>query len=82
MTAQFGFYLGWAIVLVIVYTVKDITDVVAGEYGQPFGSLCLQVLGKKAGLAMFSLNMIAQWFVGEGCTVTATRYVSVCSVAH
>lgn len=61
MTAQFGFYLGWAIILVIVYTVKDITDVVAGEYGQPFGSLCLQVLGKKAGLAMFSLNMIGQW---------------------
>lgn len=75
MTAQFGFYLGWAIVIVIVYTVKDITDVVAGEYGQPFGSLCLQVLGKKAGLAMFSLNMIAQWFVGEGATVTATRVV-------
>lgn len=75
MTAQFGFYLGWAIILVIVYTVQDITDVVAGEYGQPFGSLCLQVLGRKAGLAMFSLNMIAQWFVGEGCTVTATRVV-------
>ena len=45
------------------------------SYGQPFGSLCLQVLGKKAGLAMFSLNMIAQWFVGEGCTVTASRVV-------
>jgi len=30
------------------------------------GSLCLQVLGPKAGLGMFSLNMIAQFFVGEG----------------
>lgn len=58
-----------------MYTVKDIGDVVAGDYGQPFGSLCLQVLGTNAGLAMFSLNIIAQFFVGEGCTVTATRVV-------
>ena len=75
MTAQSGLYLGLAIILVIVYTVQDITDVVAGQYGQPFGSLCLQVLGKNAGLAMFSLNIIAQFFVGEGCTITATRVV-------
>lgn len=66
MTAQFGFYLGWAIILVIAYTVKDITDVVAGDLGQPFGSLCLQVLGPNAGLAMFSLNMIGQWY-GSVC---------------
>jgi amino acid transporter len=75
MTAQFGLYMGWAIILVIVYTVKDIPDVVAGKYGQPFGSLCLQVLGQRAGLAMFSLNIIAQFFVGQGCTITATRVV-------
>lgn len=75
MTAQSGLWLGWAIIFVIVYTVKDIPDVVAGQYGQPFGSLCLQVLGQKAGLAMFSLNIIAQFFVGEGCTITATRVV-------
>jgi amino acid transporter len=75
MTAQFGMWLGFAVILVIVYTVKDITEVVAGPYGQPFGSLCLQVLGKRAGLAMFSLNIIGQWFVGVGCTITATRVV-------
>ena len=46
MTAQFGLYMGWAIILVIVYCVKDIGEVVGSEYGQPFGSLCLQVLGK------------------------------------
>ena len=74
-TAQCGLWMGWAIILVIVYTVKDITDVVAGQYGQPFGSLCLQVLGKDAGLAMFSLNIIAQFFVGQGCTITATRVI-------
>jgi amino acid transporter len=74
-TAQSGLWMGWAIIMVIVYTVKDITDVVAGQYGQPFGSLCLQVLGRNAGLAMFSLNIIAQFFVGQGCTITATRVI-------
>jgi len=75
MTAQFGLWMGWAIIFVICYTVVDITDVVAGKYGQPFGSLCLQVLGKEQGLAMFSLNIIAQFFVGVGCTITATRVI-------
>ncbi|KAI1617406.1 amino acid transporter-like protein [Exophiala viscosa] len=75
MTAQLGLYLGFAIILVIVYCVKDITDVTAGQYGQPFGSLCLQVLGKDAGLAMFALNIVAQFFVGVGCTITATRVI-------
>jgi amino acid transporter len=75
MTAQLGLYLGFAIILVIAYTVKDITEVVAGPYGQPMGSLCLQVLGQKAGLAVFALNMIAQFFVGQGCTVASSRVV-------
>ena len=75
MTAQSGLYVGWALILVIAYTVKDVTEVVAGPYGQPFGSLCLQVLGKRAGLAMFSLNMIGQFFCGAGVTVAASRVV-------
>lgn len=35
MTAQLGMYMGWAIIIAIAYTVKDITDVVSGQYGQP-----------------------------------------------
>ena len=85
MTAQMGMYLGWAIILVIAYTVEDIQDVVDGAYGQPMvrnfhlnhsavdanilsqqGSLCLQVLDPKAGLGMFSFNIFAQLFVGQG----------------
>jgi amino acid transporter len=37
--------------------------------------LCLQVLGPKAGLAMFSLNIFAPFFVGQGCTVASSRVV-------
>ena len=42
MTAQLGLWLGWAIILVIAYTVKDIQDVVSGEYGQPMVSVTFQ----------------------------------------
>jgi amino acid transporter len=37
MTAQTGLWLGWACILVICYTVKNISDVVDGQYGQPMG---------------------------------------------
>ncbi|CAG8980197.1 hypothetical protein HYALB_00012389 [Hymenoscyphus albidus] len=67
LTAQMGLYLGWAIILVIAYTAKDIGEIVAGQYGQPM------VLGPKAGLAMFSLNMFAQFFTGQGILVSASR---------
>ncbi|SMR54397.1 unnamed protein product [Zymoseptoria tritici ST99CH_3D1] len=73
MAAQSGLYLGWAIILIIAYTVKDIPDVVSGQYGQPFASLCLQVLGSKASLALIGLSIIAQFSVATGCAITATR---------
>ncbi|QSZ35695.1 hypothetical protein DSL72_006817 [Monilinia vaccinii-corymbosi] len=55
LTAQLGLWLGWAVILVIAYTVKDVQDVVSGQYGQPMGSLCLQVLGSKSGLAIVTV---------------------------
>jgi hypothetical protein len=39
MTGQLGLYLGWAIILVIAYTISDVTEVVAGPYGQPMVSV-------------------------------------------
>jgi len=75
MTAQLGLYLGWFCILAIAYTVQNVTDVDDGPYRRPMGSLCLQVLGQKAGLAMFALNIVAQFFVGQGCTVASSRVV-------
>ncbi|RFU35424.1 hypothetical protein B7463_g894, partial [Scytalidium lignicola] len=75
LTGQLGLYLGFAIILVIAYTVKDVPDVIAGAYGQPMASLCVQVLGKRSGLAMFVLNIIAEFFVGQGITITSSRVV-------
>jgi amino acid transporter len=75
LTGQLALYLGFAIILVIAYTVKDVADVIAGPYGQPMAGLCVQVLGKSKGLAMFTLTIIAQFFVGQGCIVAASRVV-------
>ncbi|PMD29911.1 hypothetical protein L207DRAFT_549617 [Hyaloscypha variabilis F] len=74
-TGQLGLYLGFAIILAIAYTVKDVKDVVAGAYRQPMASLCVQVLGKNPGLAMFALNIIAQFFVDQSCTIASSRVV-------
>ncbi|KAN0096872.1 amino acid transporter-like protein [Hyaloscypha variabilis] len=60
-TGQLGLYLGFAIILAIAYTVKDVKDVVAGAYRQPMASLCVQVLGKNPGLAI--------------CTIASSRVV-------
>lgn len=75
LTAQLGFYIGFFVLLVIAYTVKDIEDVVAGQYGSPMASLCLQVLGPESGLALLTLIMVAQFWVAESCMVTASRVV-------
>jgi amino acid transporter len=75
MTAQSGFYVGWMIILVIAYCVKDIPAILNGQYQQPFGSLCLQVLGQRCGLAVIGLTAVAQFFAAEGCTITASRVV-------
>ncbi|KAK4546902.1 hypothetical protein LTR36_001634 [Oleoguttula mirabilis] len=75
MTAQLGFYLGFPVILVVAYCVTDIDDVVAGTLGQPMGALCLQVLGPKAGLAMFAINIVAQYCVELGCIIAGSRVI-------
>ncbi|EMC99193.1 hypothetical protein BAUCODRAFT_31527 [Baudoinia panamericana UAMH 10762] len=75
MTSQLGFYLGFPVIIAIAYTVTSVEDVVASELGQPFGALCLQVLGTKAGLAMFAINMVAQWAVELGCIIAGSRVI-------
>lgn len=75
MTAQLGFVLGFPVILVIAYTVTDVSAVVASTLGQPMGALCLQVLGHKAGLAMFAINILAQYAVELGCIIAGSRVI-------
>ncbi|KAK5115338.1 hypothetical protein LTR62_001538 [Meristemomyces frigidus] len=75
MTAQLGFYLGLPVIIVIAYFVTDIEAVVASSLGQPMGALCLQILGQKAGLAMFAISIVAQYCVELGCIVAGSRVI-------
>ena len=75
MTVQLGFYLGFAVILAIAYTVVDVQGVVASSLGQPMGALCLQVLGRKAGLAMFAITILAQWGVEMGGIIAGSRVI-------
>src|SRR2546430_734169 len=38
-------------------------------------SLFVQVLRERSGLIMFGINNVAQFFVGQGCTIGASRVV-------
>lgn len=75
MTGQMGLWLGFPVILVISYTVKDLFNMFDGPTGNPMANLCVQVLGEKSGLGMFALNIIAQFFVGQGCTIASSRVV-------
>jgi len=75
MTSVSGLVGGWATVLVIAYTLNEKIYLAATQYSQQFGGICTGVLGQRAGLALFSLNIIAQFFVGQGITITASRIV-------
>lgn len=73
-------YLGFAIILVIAYSIKDVAGVMSGPYGQPIGSLCVQVLGENSGLAIFALNVVAHFFVGQAIVIAANRVIFACSL--
>ena len=75
MTSGLGGLLGWFLVLVIAYTITDITAVLNSDIGQPMGSFLLQVLGQKTGLAIFSLIILSCIFEGQGCMVVSSRVI-------
>jgi amino acid transporter len=75
MTSTLGGVLGWFVMLVIGYTVKDIGLVIGSDLGQPMGSYLLQVLGQKGGLGMFSLVIVSCFFMGQGCMVASSRVI-------
>ena len=75
MTSALGAILGWFVVLVIGYTVQDVSSVLESELGQPMGSYLLQVLGPNVGLAMFSLVIVSCFFMGQGTMVAGSRVI-------
>lgn len=74
-TSGLGSLLGWFIILVIGYTVKDVAAVFASDLGQPMASYLLQVLGQKVGLAILSLVIVCCYFSGQGCMIVSSRVI-------
>ncbi|KAF8847560.1 amino acid transporter-like protein [Acephala macrosclerotiorum] len=73
MTAGFGGIAGWALQLVVAYTVIDIPSVIGSDLGQPWASYLIQVLPQKTALAILGLTIVCAFMMGQGCMVAASR---------
>ena len=73
MTAGFGGIAGWALQLVVAYTVIDIPSVISSDLGQPWASYLIQVMPQKMALAILGLTIICGFSMGQGCMVAASR---------
>ncbi|KAG8853625.1 hypothetical protein FRB96_008042 [Tulasnella sp. 330] len=75
MTAATGGILGWFLMLIIAYTVVDITGTLESPIGQPFVSYLQQVLNQPTVLAVTSMSIVCAFFMGQGCMVAALNAV-------
>ena len=73
MTSGFGGLMGWALQLVVAYTVIDIPSVIGSDLGQPWASYLVQVMPQKIALAILGLTIICGFSMGQGCMVAASR---------
>lgn len=73
MTAGFGGIAGWALQLVVAYTVIDIPSVIGSDLGQPWASYLIQVMPQKIALAILGLTIVCAFMMGQGCMVAASR---------
>jgi amino acid transporter len=65
--------MGWALQLVIAYTVTDISAVMESPLGQPWASYLIQVLPQKTALAILAITICCGFSMGQGCMVAASR---------
>ncbi|TAQ83720.1 hypothetical protein B7494_g7955 [Chlorociboria aeruginascens] len=73
LTSGIGGLMGWALQLVVAYTVIDIPSVVGSDLGQPWASYLVQVMPQKIALAILSITIMCGFFMGQGCMVAASR---------
>jgi amino acid transporter len=73
MTSGIGGLAGWALQLVVAYTVADIPGVIDSDLGQPWAAYLIQVIPQKIALAILSLTIMCGFFMGQGCMVAASR---------
>ena len=71
LTSGVGGILGWALQLVIAYTVTNINDVLSAD--QPWSGYCFQVLSPQVANAVISMTVICAFMMGQGCMVAACK---------
>lgn len=71
MTSGVGGLAGWALQLVVAYTVADISAVVESDLGQPWASYLVQVMPQNTALAILALTIVCGFSMGQGCMVVS-----------
>src|SRR5271170_4738167 len=73
LTSGVGGIMGWALQLVIAYTVTDISAVLDAD--QPWAGYCFQVLSEKAANAVIAMTICCAFMMGQGCMVAACTFL-------
>ena len=73
LTSGVGGLIGWALQLVVAYTVIDIDQVLGSDLGQPWAAYLLQVMPYNTALAILGMTIVCAFSMGQGCMVAASR---------
>ncbi|TVY18996.1 putative amino-acid permease [Lachnellula arida] len=73
MTSGIGGLAGWALQLVVAYTVVDIPSIIGSDLGQPWASYLIQVMPQNTALAILAITIMCGFSMGQGCMVAASR---------
>lgn len=73
LTSGVGGVMGWALQVVVAYTVQDIDAILASDMGQPWASYLFQVMPEKTAMAILALTIVCGFSMGQGCMVAASR---------
>ncbi len=66
LTSGIGGVFGWALQMVVAYTVVDIGGVLGSNLGQPWAAYLTQVMPQKITMAILALTIICAFSMGQG----------------
>ena len=66
LTSGIGGIFGWALQMVVAYTVVDIGAVLGSDLGQPWAAYLIQVMPQKITMAILGLTIICAFSMGQG----------------
>ncbi|KAG0142030.1 hypothetical protein CROQUDRAFT_82617 [Cronartium quercuum f. sp. fusiforme G11] len=73
MTSTVGGLLGWALQILVAYTIIDVDSILDSNLGQPWASYLLQVLPHQTALAILALTISCGLCVGQAPIITSSR---------